>query len=141
MFFLSFRGEDTRTNFTDHLCDALKRSDIVTFRDEQKLDSGEEIASEIFRAIRQSSCSVIVFSETYVFSGWCLEELAEIVKQRNENGHKVFPIFYHMDPSDLRKQKLKVEEAFSKHEEIYKEDKEKILKWRNALTHVANIKG
>ncbi|GMI79306.1 hypothetical protein HRI_001599900 [Hibiscus trionum] len=139
--FLSFRGEDTRRNFTDHLYDALKRSGIVTFRDEQKLDAGEEIAPEIFRAIQQSLCSVIVFSETYAFSGWCLEELAEIVKQRNENGHKVFPIFYHVDPSDLRKQKEKVEEAFAIHEERYKEDKEKILRWRNALTQVANIKG
>ena len=54
---------------------------------------------------------------------------------------KVFPIFYHVDPSDLRNQKEKVEEAFAKHEERYKEDKDKIQKWRNALTEVAKIKG
>ncbi|KAK8329864.1 hypothetical protein V6Z12_A11G354500, partial [Gossypium hirsutum] len=139
--FLSFRGEDTRNNFTDHLYDALKRSGIVTFRDDPKLEAGEEIAPELFNAIQQSWCSVIVFSETYAFSGWCLEELSEIIQQKNVNGHKVFPIFYHVDPSDLRKQKEKVEEAFAKHEERYKEDKDKIQKWRNALTQVANIKG
>ncbi|KAB2006468.1 hypothetical protein ES319_D11G347300v1 [Gossypium barbadense] len=139
--FLSFRGEDTRKNFTDHLYDALNRTGIVTFRDDPKLETGEEIAPELFNAIQQSWCSVIVFSETYAFSGWCLEELAEIVKQKNDKGHKVFPIFYHVDPSDLRKQKEKVEEAFAKHEERYKEDKDKIQKWRNALTEVANIKG
>ncbi|GMI79713.1 hypothetical protein like AT5G36930 [Hibiscus trionum] len=139
--FLSFRGEDTRNNFTDHLYDALKRSGIVTFRDDPKLDAGEEIPPQLFRAIQQSWCSVIVCSRTYAFSSWCLEELAEIVKQRNEKGHKVFPIFYDVDPSDLRKQKEKFEEAFAKHEERYKEDKEKILRWRNALTQVANIKG
>ncbi|XP_039044149.1 disease resistance protein RUN1-like isoform X2 [Hibiscus syriacus] len=139
--FLSFRGEDTRNNFTDHLYDALKRSGIVTFRDDPKLVAGEEIAPELFRAIRQSWCSVIVFSETYVFSGWCLEELAEIVKQKNEKGHKVFPVFYNVEPSSFRKQKEKVEEAFAKHEERYKEDEDKILRWRNALTQVANIKG
>ncbi|XP_039044150.1 disease resistance protein RPV1-like isoform X4 [Hibiscus syriacus] len=139
--FLSFRGEDTRNNFTGHLYDALKRSGIVTFRDDPKLDTGEEIAPELFRAIRQSWCSVIVFSETYVFSGWCLEELAEIVKQKNETGHKVFPVFYNVEPSSFRKQKEKVEEAFAKHEERYKEDEDKILRWRNALTQVANIKG
>ncbi|TYG47744.1 hypothetical protein ES288_D11G365200v1 [Gossypium darwinii] len=110
--FLSFRGEDTRKNFTDHLYDALNRTGIATFRDDPKLET----------------C-------------WCLEELAEIVKQKNDKGHKVFPIFYHVDPSDLRKQKEKVEEAFAKHEERYKEDKDKIQKWRNALTEVANIKG
>ncbi|KAL4354634.1 hypothetical protein GQ457_06G022660 [Hibiscus cannabinus] len=139
--FLSFRGEDTRTNFTDHLYDALNRRGIVTFRDDPQLEAGEEIVPEIFKAIQQSWCSVIVFSETYAFSGWCLEELAEIVKQRNDKGHEIFPIFYHVDPSDLRKQKEKVEEAFSRHEKRYKEDKDKIQRWRNALTQVANIKG
>ncbi|PPR85145.1 hypothetical protein GOBAR_AA35548 [Gossypium barbadense] len=139
--FLSFRGEDTRKNFTDHLYDALSRSGIVTFRDDSKLEVGEEIAPELFTAIQQSWCSVIVFSETYAFSSWCLEELTEIVKQKNDMGHKVFPIFYNVDPSDLRKQKEKVEEAFAKHEERYKEDRDKIQRWRNALTQVANIKG
>ncbi|TYI03716.1 hypothetical protein ES332_A11G360300v1 [Gossypium tomentosum] len=139
--FLSFRGEDTRNNFTDHLYDALSRSGILTFRDDPKLEAGEEIAPELLKAIQQSWCSVIVFSETYAFSSWCLEELAEIVKQHNNDGHKVFPIFYHVDPSDLRKQKEKVKEAFARHEERYKEDCEKIQRWRNALIQVAAIKG
>ncbi|XP_040960949.1 disease resistance protein RUN1 [Gossypium hirsutum] len=139
--FLSFRGEDTRKNFTDHLYAALKRSGIVTFRDDPKLEAGEEIAPELFKAIQQSWCSVIVFSQTYAFSSWCLEELAEIVKQHNNDGHKVFPIFYDVDPSDLRKQKGKVEEAFTGHEERYKEESEKIQRWRNALIQVAAVKG
>ncbi|PPR93811.1 hypothetical protein GOBAR_AA26858 [Gossypium barbadense] len=139
--FLSFRGEDTRKNFTGHLYEALKSSGIVTFRDDPKLEAGEEIAPELCKAIQQSWCSVIIFSKTYAFSGWCLEELAEIVQQKNANGHKVFPIFYDVDPSDLRNQKEKVEEAFAKHEERYKEDKDKIQKWRNALAEVAKIKG
>ncbi|KAK8633090.1 hypothetical protein V6N13_013944 [Hibiscus sabdariffa] len=92
--FLSFRGEDTRKNFTDHLYDALKRSGIVTFRDDPKLDADEEIPPQLLRAIQQS---------------WCSKE--------------------------------KIEEAFTKHQERYKGDKEKILRWRNALTKVADIKG
>ncbi|XP_040960369.1 disease resistance protein RPV1 [Gossypium hirsutum] len=138
--FLSFRGEDTRNNFTDHLYNALKRRGIVTFRDDPKLEAGEEIAPELFEAIQQSWCSIIVFAKTYAFSSWCLEELADIVKQKKDKEHKVYPIFYEVDPSDLRKQKEKVE-AFAKHEERYKEDGEKIQKWRNALREVANIKG
>ncbi|TYH46484.1 hypothetical protein ES332_D11G339000v1 [Gossypium tomentosum] len=139
--FLSFRGEDTRKNFTDHLYEALMRNGIHTFRDDPKLEAGEEIAPELFKAIQQSWCSIIIFSETYAFSSWCLEELAEIVKHKNEKRQEVFPIFYNVDPSDLRKQKGKVEEAFVEHEERYKEDKNKVQKWRNALTQVANIKG
>ncbi|KAG8479656.1 hypothetical protein CXB51_029400 [Gossypium anomalum] len=139
--FLSFRGEDTRRNFTDHLYAALKRRWIVTFRDDQKLEAGEEIAPELLKAIQESWCSVIVFSQTYAFSSWCLEELAEIVKQHKNDGHKVFPIFYDVDPSDLRHQKGKVKEAFARHEERYKEESEKIQRWRNALILVAGVKG
>ncbi|KAG4177343.1 hypothetical protein ERO13_A11G297426v2 [Gossypium hirsutum] len=40
--FLSFRGEDTRKSFTDHLYDALNRTGIVTFRDDPKLEAGED---------------------------------------------------------------------------------------------------
>ncbi|KAK8548948.1 hypothetical protein V6N12_061849 [Hibiscus sabdariffa] len=139
--FLSFRGEDTRRSFTDHLYNALNRSGIVTFRDDLKLEAGEEIGSGLFKAIQQSWCSVVIFSESYAFSCWCLDELAEIVKQEMEMGHKVFPIFYGVDPSDLRKQKGKVEEAFARHQERCREDRDKIRRWQDALTHVTNIKG
>ncbi|XVF70310.1 hypothetical protein PTKIN_Ptkin11bG0151400 [Pterospermum kingtungense] len=139
--FLSFRGEDTRKSFADHLYAALKRRGIITFRDDPKIEAGQRIAPEIFKAIQQSWCSVIVFSETYAFSHWCLDELAEIVKQKRERGHRIFPIFYDVDPFDLRKQTGKVQEAFAKHEERYKEYEDKTHRWRTALAEVANIKG
>ncbi|TYH86784.1 hypothetical protein ES332_D01G068900v1 [Gossypium tomentosum] len=50
----------------------------------------------------------------YCFSSWCLEELSEIIQQKNAKGHNVFPIFYYVDPSDLRKQIGKVQEASMK---------------------------
>ncbi|XVE83986.1 hypothetical protein DITRI_Ditri16bG0132800 [Diplodiscus trichospermus] len=139
--FLSFRGEDTRKNFTDHLYAALLISGIVTFKDDPRLKAGEKIAPEVIKAIQESWCSIIVFSETYVFSSWCLDELTQIVEQRNKMGHKIFPILYDVDPSNLRKQIGKVEEAFVKHEERHKKSKDKIKKWRRALAEVANIKG
>ncbi|XVF78465.1 hypothetical protein PTKIN_Ptkin14bG0135900 [Pterospermum kingtungense] len=128
--FLSFRGEDTRKNFTDHLHAALKRKGILTFRDDPKLEPGKKIAPEFIKAIQESWCSLIVFSQTYAFSRWCLDELAEIVQQKNQR-----------DPTDIRKQTGKVKEAFAEHEERYKEDKDKIQRWRSALTEVANLKG
>ncbi|XVF78486.1 hypothetical protein PTKIN_Ptkin14bG0137600 [Pterospermum kingtungense] len=139
--FLSFRGEDTRKNFTDHLHAALKRKGILTFRDDQKLETGKEIGPELTKTIQESWCSLIVFSQTYVFSRWCLDELAEIVQRKRERGHEVFPIFYDVDPSDLKNQAGKVKEAFDKHAESYKEDKVRIQRWRTALATVASIKG
>ncbi|XVF78492.1 hypothetical protein PTKIN_Ptkin14bG0138400 [Pterospermum kingtungense] len=139
--FLSFRGEDTRKNFTGHLHAALKRKGILTFRDDPKLEPAKEIQAEIFKAIQESWCSLIVFSQTYAFSRWCLDELAEIVQQKEERGHEIFPIFYDVDPSDLRNRTGRVKEAFAKHAERYKEDKVRIQRWRTALATVAGIKG
>ncbi|OMP04685.1 hypothetical protein COLO4_09389 [Corchorus olitorius] len=139
--FLSFRGPDTRNRFTDHLYDALDGRGIITFRDDQRLERGEDFAPELLKAIAESWCSIIVFSENYAFSSWCLEELVEILKHKRERGHKVYPIFYEMEASDLRRQKGSVEKAFAKHEERYKEDKDKVEKWRAALTEAANIHG
>ena len=58
--FLSFRGEDTRYNFTDHLFENLKRMGINTFRDD-KLERGEEITQELLGTIEGSRFSIIVF--------------------------------------------------------------------------------
>ncbi|XP_022717077.1 TMV resistance protein N-like [Durio zibethinus] len=139
--FLSFRGEDSRKSFTDHLYVALKQSGINTFRDDNNLKRGEDIAPELLKAIGESWGSIIVFSKGYALSSWCLDELAEIVKQREERGHQVFPIFYDVEVSDLRHQRQRVQEAFDMHEKRYKENKDKTQRWRDALSQVANISG
>ncbi|OMO58002.1 hypothetical protein COLO4_34932 [Corchorus olitorius] len=137
--FLSFRGEDTRTSFTDHLYSALTRVGIETFRDDKSLERGEDFAPDLLRAIGESWGSIIVFSEQYAFSHWCLVELVEIMKQREERGHRVYPIFYHVEPSDFRHQKNAVGEAFKEHERKY--DNEKTQSWRRALQQVTGISG
>ena len=110
--FLSFRGEDTRDNFTDHLYTDLVRRGIITFRDD-KLKRGEEMQPELLKAIEESRSSIVVFSQNYVDSRWCLEEVAKIMECRKEYGQIVLPIFYHVDPSDIRKQRGSFGEAFT----------------------------
>jgi hypothetical protein len=51
--FLTFRGEDTRKNFTDHLYTALVQAGIHTFRDDDEIGRGEIIKSELQQAIQQ----------------------------------------------------------------------------------------
>jgi len=51
--FLSFRGEDTRKNFTDHLYTALVQAGIHTLRDDDEIGRGENIKSELQQAIQQ----------------------------------------------------------------------------------------
>ena len=77
--FLSFRGVDTRNNFTDHLYAALQRNGILTFKDEEKLRKGNRISSELLKAINESRFAIVILSRNYASSTWCLDELAEII--------------------------------------------------------------
>jgi hypothetical protein len=139
--FLSFRGEDTRNNFTGHLYSALVRVGIRTFRDDEELRRGKTISTELLNAIRGSRISIVVFSKGYASSWWCLDELVEIVHCRNTKGHTLLPIFYLVDPSDVRKQAGTFAEAFVRHEEWLQTDMERVQRWRVALTEAANSSG
>ncbi|KAG5224310.1 TMV resistance protein [Salix suchowensis] len=139
--FLSFRGEDTRKQFTDHLYSALIQAGIHTFRDDNELPRGEEISPQLLRAIEGSRISVVVFSTNYASSRWCLDELVKIIECRQKIHQVVLPIFYDTDPSDIRKQTGSYAKAFDEHEEHFKEEMEKVNKWREALTQAANLSG
>ncbi|XP_059455226.1 TMV resistance protein N-like [Corylus avellana] len=135
--FLSFRGEDTRLNFTAHLHKALDRKGINTFIDDDELKRGEEISQALLKAIEESRISIVVFSQTYASSKWCLDELMKIVETE---GQTVLPVFYKVDPSDVRHQKNSYGEALAKHAEKFNDD-EKVEKWKAVLTQVANLSG
>ncbi|KAK9062771.1 hypothetical protein SSX86_019961 [Deinandra increscens subsp. villosa] len=139
--FLSFRGDDTRNNFVDHLYGALVQKGIHTFKDDEMIHIGESISLELKRAIEESRFAVVVFSKNYANSSWCLDELADIMKRRDQGGLKVLPVFYHVDPSNVRKQKGDYATAFQKHEENFKGEKNEVNKWRGALAGAANLSG
>ncbi|KAL4594385.1 hypothetical protein ACB092_12G016200 [Castanea dentata] len=139
--FLSFSGKDTRNNFTDHLYLALKQKGIFTFRDDEELERGKSISPELSKAIEESRLSIVIFSRNYAFSTWCLDELAKIIGCVKETGMTVLPIFYNVDPSDIRKQIGTFAEAFAKHEERFEENIKKVQKWRDALREAGNLSG
>ncbi|KAM5563079.1 hypothetical protein ABKV19_017993 [Rosa sericea] len=138
--FLSFRGDDTRKAFTDHLYTALERQGIITFRDDPELQKGEAISPALFAAIEESRFALIVISQNYASSTWCLDELVRILECMEAKG-TVLPIFYDVDPSDVRKQTGSFKRAFANHEERFKDGKEKVQRWRSALTEVASFSG
>ena len=99
--FLSFRGEDTRYGFISHLYEALHKRGIHTFIDD-KLPRGAKISTQLFKTIEKSTMSIIIFSENYASSTWCLDELAKIVECK-KNGQLMIPVFYKVNPSEIRK--------------------------------------
>ena len=139
--FLSFRGEDTYNSFTDHLYIALKQKGIFVFRDEKEIKGGKSISPEFLKAIEESRFVIVILSRNYASSTWCLDELVKIIESMKEMKTTVFPIFYDVDPTNVRKQTGTFAEAFSKHEECFKDFIEKVQTWRVALRELANLRG
>ncbi|XP_034675537.1 disease resistance protein RPV1-like isoform X14 [Vitis riparia] len=139
--FLSFRGEDTRQTFTGHLYANLVARGIHTFRDDEELEKGGDIASDLSRAIKESKIFIIIFSKHFADSKWCLNELVKIIDCMTEK-KVVLPVFYHVEPRDVRNQKGSFEDAFSKHAEGADQEKKKTIEtWKNALKTAANLSG
>ncbi|KAI9109063.1 hypothetical protein K1719_020018 [Acacia pycnantha] len=138
--FLSFRGEDVRNSFISHLYHALKRSGFRVFKDDEELRRGEVISKELLRAIEETHFAIVVLSKNYASSSWCLNELQHILYSRDNFYQQVFPIFYDVDPSDVRNQKVSFEKAFVGHQ-ILQRDNEVLKSWRESLTKVANLSG
>ena len=139
--FLSFRGEDTRRSFTDHLYDALQRKGILTFRDDEGLERGKSISQELLKAIEESRFAIVIFSKNYASSTWCLDELAKIVRCMRETGLTIWPIFYDVDPFVVRKPAGTFKQAINEHKKRFKHDIKKVEIWKAALAEVANISG
>ncbi|CAL1376060.1 unnamed protein product [Linum trigynum] len=138
--FLSFRGPDTRHQFTDILYRFLVRLKVRTFRDDDELRKGEGIWPSLVKAIGQSKIHVPVMSETYAHSKWCLMELSEIAKRRKqEKGHIVLPIFYMTNPRDVRHQTGPYQSAFQQHDRDF--DSGTVQEWRDALNEIGALKG
>ncbi|KAL6311182.1 hypothetical protein AAG906_025771 [Vitis piasezkii] len=108
---------------------ALCQRGVNTVIDDQ-LGRGQEISPALVKAVEESRFSIIIFSENYASSTWCLEELVKIIDCTKVMGHAALPVFYNLDPSHVRKQTGCFAQAFAKHEE-----------WREALNEAAKISG
>ena len=87
-----------------------------------------------------SRISIIVFSKNYASSTWCLDELVKILDCK-KNGQIVLPIFYKVDPSEVCNQRGKFGDALAKYEEKFKDDMNKVQRWRAALNEVGHLSG
>ncbi|GKG28241.1 Toll/interleukin-1 receptor domain-containing protein, partial [Tanacetum coccineum] len=105
---------------------ALEDRLVRTYKDDITLPRGESVGPALLEAIEESYIAIIVFSKNYADSSWCLDELVHIMKCREEMEQIVIPVFYEVDPWEVRK----FGEAFSRQEmkNVTKADL-----WRKAL--------
>ncbi|CAJ2661095.1 unnamed protein product [Trifolium pratense] len=137
--FISFRGTDIRHGFLGHLRKELRQKQVDAYVDD-RLEGGEEITQALVKAIEGSLISLIIFSKDYASSKWCLEELVKIIQCMARNKQIVIPVFYNVNPTDVRHQKGTYADSFAKHE-INNVSLAKVQNWRSALTIAANLSG
>jgi len=58
--------------------------------------------------------------------------------RKNTIGQTFLPIFYDVNPSDVRKQTGTFAKSFAKQEERFQAEMKRVQKWREALTEAAN---
>ncbi|XP_045812985.1 disease resistance protein RPV1-like isoform X1 [Trifolium pratense] len=138
--FLSFRGEDTRASFISHLYASLQNNGITVFKDDESLQRGDHISTSLMQSIKESRISVIVFSKNYADSQWCLEELMKIMECYRNIRQIVLPLFYDVDPSDVRHQTGEFGKAFQSL--LTKTlEKDASRKWRDTLRDATALAG
>ncbi|XP_008222607.1 PREDICTED: TMV resistance protein N-like isoform X2 [Prunus mume] len=140
--FISFRGEDTRDAFASHLHKALLGKKIETYMD-YRLEKGDDIGPALLEAIGKSKIALVIFSKDYASSTWCMKELVHILGCKKSHGQIVIPIFYPIDPSDVRKQKgtYAIGGWLWRLKKRFKVSMDEVANWRAALEEAANISG
>ncbi|XP_030440318.2 TMV resistance protein N-like [Syzygium oleosum] len=138
--FLSFRGPDSRKGFTSHLYERLQEAGVRVFRDDDELPLGEEIGPQLFRAIDNSKISIPVLSESYASSKWCLSELVRMLECKKEKKQVILPIFYKVEPADVKWLKGTFGDVFNSYTKRRFEDSD-VQEWRQALKEVGSSKG
>ncbi|GJT99588.1 NB-ARC domains-containing protein [Tanacetum coccineum] len=138
--FVSFRGEDIRKSFMDHLFNDFEQKGIHAFRDDNDLPRGEYISPQLYKAIEESRFLIVIFSKDYASSSWCLRELVKILecKQTENPKYEVQIIFYDVKPNVVRKQTGSYAEAFAQHDVL---NRAEVDKWKEALSVAADLSG
>ncbi|KAI9073727.1 hypothetical protein K1719_044326 [Acacia pycnantha] len=103
-------GESSTSNSTD--ASKWKYDVFLSF-------AGKDTRLKFTNHLDEAFKRIVVISKTYANSKWCLDELQKILESRKTLHRQVFPIFYDVDPADVRKQTKTFGKALAKHEKIF----------------------
>ncbi|XP_006280429.2 protein PHLOEM PROTEIN 2-LIKE A5 [Capsella rubella] len=132
--FINFRGKDLRKGFISFLVPALQEKNINVFIDEHE-KRGKYLIS-LFDRIGESKVALVIFSEGYTESKWCLNELVEIRECMDQEKLIVIPIFYKLEPEVVKRLKGNFGDKFRDLEYIYQDQPERAQQWKEAIVSV-----
>eukprot|EP01018_Ginkgo_biloba_P026251 Gb_03925 [translate_table: standard] len=136
--FVNHRGPDSKNTLASLLFHHSPEG-LRVFVDAYSLQPGDPLQESILHAIRTASVHVVIFSKKYVESKWCLMELLEIRK----TGAPIIPVFYDVQPSDLRNLTHGVyAQAFKEKQDKYGHDHPDLVQdWKDTLRQVSYLQG
>ncbi|XP_027907784.1 TMV resistance protein N-like isoform X2 [Vigna unguiculata] len=138
---IHFDGEDIRRKFVSHLDFTLSAVGLTTFLHQENAVKGMKIQEPILDFCR---VAIVVFTKTYSESAWCLHQLQQIIQWHETYSRHVLPVYYEIQPSDVRLQKGHFGKAFkaTAHQTFSGQELEHgMCRWSRALTKVANFFG
>ncbi|AEE34368.1 phloem protein 2 A5 [Arabidopsis thaliana] len=135
--FINFRGKDLRKGFMSFLKPALKKEKINVFIDEQE-ERGKYLIS-LFDTIGESKIALVIFSEGYCESHWCMDELVKIKEYMDQNRLIIIPIFYRLDLDVVKDLTGKFGDNFWDLVDKYQPEPKKLHKWTEALFSVCEL--
>ena len=90
------------------------------------------------KVVEESGMAIIVFSQKYAFSAFCLDEF-DATLESTKSGRLVWPVFYKVDSEDVQYQTGSCEKAFDNHDKNLGINK--VQKWRSTLAKAACLSG
>ncbi|XP_039156374.1 TMV resistance protein N-like [Eucalyptus grandis] len=139
--FLSFRGPDTRDNFTSCLYHDMVEKGIRVFKDNEELRVGQKIGGNLLRALDNTQIYIPIFSKSFASSVWCLREVAHMVDctLKSDGKKEILPLFFDVKPDDVKLRTELYSNALSENEKKYGPDE--VTLWKAALREVATRAG
>jgi len=119
------------------LYEALERVGLHPFLDCKSIAKGQESWKCIDHAIQTTPLALVIFSESFAQSQWCLKELHAMLARPSM---MVLPIFYNVQPWEVSfPEKGQLVAGFKKL--IERHDKTLIEEWRADLEQASDING
>ena len=135
--FISHRGPDSKKTLVGYFHNAFHQVGLRCFLDSVNLHEGTHSWASIHQAIQSAPVCLAVFTKDYAASSWCLKELHAMLQNADTT---VFPIFYHVKPSDVGfPENGLLKEGFQRLRS--REDDALVQQWRDDLEMASKIMG
>ncbi|KAH9288998.1 hypothetical protein KI387_033115, partial [Taxus chinensis] len=134
--FINHRRPDVTFTLATTIRHTLYRMGLKVFLDVDSVEVGDLLPTTTQETMRAASLHIAIFSPNYAQSPWCLTELTYMLK----TGATVIPVFYHVQPADLRwvvQGNGIYADAFSEHEKKGRCSLRNLEEWKMALHTVS----